>query len=163
LDGVSFRPATAADLPALAALYAASARALGPTCYGPEQVAAWARFGRESEAFSRYVLDADTWLASDAAGQVLGFSGVGPTGEVHSLYVRHDRCRRGLGTRLLVMALARAEARGVTGFAAWVTPLSRRVFERVGFRLVRTVREPFEGVEFERYRVERSERAVEPA
>ena len=74
--------------------------------------------------------------------------------EVHSLYVHPDHGRRGIATRLLVSGLDRARARGLQRFAAWVTPLSRPVFERAGFRLVRTVREPFEGVEFERYRVE---------
>ena len=34
------RPATPADVPALAALYATTARTLGPGCYTPEQVAA---------------------------------------------------------------------------------------------------------------------------
>ena len=51
--------------------------------------------------------------------------------------------------------MKRAQARDTHRLAAWVTPFSRPVFERAGFVLVRTVREAFEGVEFERYRVER--------
>jgi putative acetyltransferase len=157
-ETVSLRPATAADVPALARLYADTARALGPWCYSTGQVQAWAGFGQDTPAFRAYVLDADTWLAHDPQGAILGFSGVGgqgDVGEVHSLYVHHAVVRQGLGGRLLADALARARQRGVLRFAAWVTPFSRPVFERAGFRLVRTVTEPFQGVAFERYRVER--------
>lgn len=154
MGAVLLRPAVATDVPALAALYASAASTMGPVCYSAEQVAAWVRFGQDSPAFRAYVLEADTWVATDAAGSLLGFSGISATGEVHSLYVHPGKARLGIATRLLASGLERARARGVHRFAAWVTPLSRPVFERAGFRLVRTVREPFEGVEFERYRVE---------
>jgi len=52
---VSLRPAAATDVAALAALYANAARVMGPGCYSPEQVAAWARFGQDSPAFRAYV------------------------------------------------------------------------------------------------------------
>jgi putative acetyltransferase len=157
LDSLSLRPATAADIPALARLYAGTARALGPACYNVAQVEAWCSFGQDTPAFRAYVLDADTWLAMDAAGEAMGFCGVGDAGdagEIHSLYVRHALVRHGIGSRLLGDALLRARGRGVRRFAAWVTPFSRPVFERAGFRLVRTVFEPYQGVDFERYRVE---------
>jgi putative acetyltransferase len=160
IDTLRYRRATAADVPALAGLYAATARALGPQCYTAAQVDAWCSFGQDTPAFRAYVQSADTWLAADAGGAALGFCGVGDhgasgdQGEVHSLYVHHALVRRGLGSRLLGDALARSRQRGVIRFAAWVTPFSRPVFERAGFRLVRTVSEPFQGTLFERYRVE---------
>lgn len=156
-DLVHFRPATAADVPALARLYAETARALGPACYTAAQVDAWCSFGQDTPAFRAYVLAADTWLAVGSAGEALGFCGVGGEGdaaEVHSLYVHHALVRRGIGSRLLGDGLQRSRGRGMTRFAAWVTPFSRPVFERAGFRLVRTVVEPYQGVEFERFRVE---------
>lgn len=148
----AFRRAVAADLPALATLYAHSARTLGPQVYTPEQVQAWQRFGRVGPAFETYVLQADTWLAEDAEGP-LGFCGIDVQGEVRSLYVRAGATRRGLGSALLDHALAQARAGGLRHFEAWATPFSRPVFGRAGFRLVRTVVEDFEGVRFERYRV----------
>jgi len=98
------------------------------------------------------VLTATTWLVEDAAG-ALGFCGVDAQGEVRSLYVRAAATRQGLGSALLAHALGAARAQGQSGFAAWVTPFSLPVFGRAGFALLRTVREPFQGVMFERYRV----------
>jgi len=149
------RQATAADVPALAELYAATARALGAWCYTQEQVAAWASFGADTPAFRAYVLQADTWLALGEQGQPIGFCGVGHDGEVHSLYVRHDRVRQGLGSRLLAHALDAAAQRGQSRFQAWVTPFSMPVFQRQGFVLVQTVQAEYQGVLFDRYRVQR--------
>jgi len=151
-EAPAFRRAVEADLPALAALYAHCARTLGPQVYSPQQVLAWQGFGRPGPAFADYVLQADTWLAEDGAGP-RGFCGIDAQGEVRSLYVRAEATRQGLGQALLAHALAQARAQGISRFAAWATPFSVPVFQRAGFVLERTVREPFEGVLFERYRV----------
>ena len=150
------RLATAADVPALAALYANTARTLGDWCYTPEQVLAWSTFATNVGAFADYVLSATTWIHSAKDGHILGFCGVAPSGEVHSLYVRADHTRQGLGGRMLTHALAAARHQGVQHFAAWVTPFSHPLFERAGFVLVRSSVEPFQGVLFERYRMELS-------
>ncbi len=145
-----FRVATAADLPALAALYALCARTLGPQVYGPLQVAAWARFAEDTPAFSAYVLGATTWVAGGDAPE--GFCGVDAGGELRSLYVHPGCMRRGLGSALLAHAMA---ASGGGRFGAWATPISRPVFERAGFRLERVVTEAFQGVVFDRLRMAR--------
>ena len=154
-----WRPATGADVHALAALYRDAALRLGPLVYTPEQARAWASFADDAPAFRDYVLQADTWIAERLGdGRVLGFCGAGREGdlrEVHSLYVTPALTRRGLGGAMLRRTLQRAEAEGATRLAAWVTPFSRPVFLAAGFVLVRTVQEPFAGVVFERYRVER--------
>ena len=162
------RPATPDDVPALAALYANCARTLGPGCYSPEQVAAWASFGADLVGFADYVLGADTWVAVAAAGlgvdalpgdpdgaAPLGFSGVDDGGEVKSLYVRPDMMRRGLAGQLLALGLGRAQVRGIQRVAAWATPFSLPVFLRAGFMIVERVRAEFAGAMFERIRVER--------
>jgi putative acetyltransferase len=153
---VALRRAAAVDVPSLAALYAATARALGGWCYSPVQVAAWAAFGTDTPAFRDYVLGPETWVAVAADGAPLGFSGIDGEGEVRSLYVRHDAGRGGIGSRLLAKGLERGTARGIAQFAAWATPFSLPVFERAGFRLVERVSADFQGVPFERLRVRQS-------
>lgn len=149
------RPAAPDDVPTLAALYAETARTLGPARYTSAQVRAWAGFGADTPAFRAYVLAAETWVAVDARGFALGFSGIDADGEVRSLYVRHDAVRQGLGSRLLEHGLARAAGRGLTALQAWATPFSLPVFERAGFVLVQRVAADFEGERFERLRVRR--------
>lgn len=168
------RPVHERDLPALAALYAAAARTLGPAVYTPRQVQAWAAFADDGAAFRDYVLQPDTWVALargegvpdgdregvDDSEAPVGFSGWQPIAgtpdaEIRSLYVRPELGRRGLGTQLLAASIARARQAGVAALWAWVTPLSRPLFERAGFVLVQTVHEDFAGVPFERYRVRR--------
>jgi len=152
---VALRRAVAADVAELATLYATTAAAFGPRCYTPAQAAAWVSFGRAGPAFEAYVLEPETWIALDAGGAALGFSGVDDGGEVRSLYVRHDAGRRGVGARLLGHVLDRAGARGLTRLAAWVTPFSLPLFERAGFVLVARQQADFQGVSFERLRVSR--------
>jgi putative acetyltransferase len=155
----AWRPATAADVPALAALYRSAAEALGPLVYTPEQSAAWASFAADEAGFRKYVLDADTWIAErERDAGLLGFCGVdreGDVRDVHSLYVAPAATRQGIGTEMLRRTIARAQAPGARRFAAWVTPLSRPVFLRQGFDWTQTVMAPFAGCMFERYRVER--------
>lgn len=150
-----FRPAVAADVSALAALYVNCAVTFGPTVYSPEQVVAWRSFGDDLNSFHGYVLQARTWVADDAVGQAVGFCGVTAEGEVLSLYVRPDAARQGLGGRLLDWAIQRAREHDVMRFAAWATPFSRPVFERRGFVLERVSHEPYQGVMFDRYRMVR--------
>jgi N-acetylglutamate synthase-like GNAT family acetyltransferase len=154
-----WRPATAADVFELAALYRDAALRLGPLVYTPEQVRAWASFAQDAAAFRDYVLQSATWIAERPAdGRTLGFCGVDPDSdlrELHSLYVTPGATRRGIGSAMLRRTLERAEAEGARRFAAWATPFSRPVFEAAGFVLTRTVSAPFAGVVFERYRVER--------
>lgn len=148
-----WRPAVAADLPALRALYADCARRLGPSVYTPDQVQAWVRFAA-AQAFDDYILGAATALALDDAGGVCGFSGIDRSGEIRSLYVRPDSMRRGLGRALLARSMAQGRAWGLSRFSAWATPFSRALFQRCGMPLARSLVEPFEGVTFERYRME---------
>ena len=91
-------------------------------------------------------------MAEDAAGP-LGVCGIDAEGEVRSLYVRVAATRGGAGSALLAHALAVAPQNGRTRFVGWTTPFSLAEFGRAGFSRLHTVREPFQGVLFERCRV----------
>jgi putative acetyltransferase len=155
----TWRPATPADVPVLAALYRDAALRMGPQVYTQEQSRAWASCAEDAPAFRDYILHADTWVAERVGdARVLGFCGASRDGqacEIHSLYVTTMMTRRGIGSAMLRRTLQRAEHEGATRFAAWATPFSKPVFLAAGFVLAQTVTAPFGGVMFERYRVER--------
>jgi GNAT superfamily N-acetyltransferase len=151
-----FRLAQRADVPALAALYVDAALKAGPQAYTCEQIRAWTSFGEDLSRFSDYVLGARTWLAeADDVEGPAGFCGIDDSGEVRSLYVRAGLGRRGLGSLLLGQALADAQARGLHPLTTWATPFSCPLFERHGFKLLSIVRQPFQGVMFERRRMQK--------
>jgi putative acetyltransferase len=137
------REAVEADVPLLAELYAGSVKMLAPGAYTPEQVAAWAGFAEDTEAFRRWALEARTLVMEDDSG-ILAFCGVEATGHVASLYVRADRARRGIGTQLLQIALDPAGASGLP------------VFKRLGFAVVGIEKGACGGAMFERYLVRKA-------
>lgn len=145
------RVATEADFPALAALYAASVRAVGPSHYSEVQVRTWASFA-EGPAIRRWLREADLLVAEDETGPV-GFAGLADDGHVTALYVRPDRMRRGVGGHLLGAVMARAAARGLSPLYTEASAFSRPVFERFGFETVDIETVERSGVRFERYRM----------
>ena len=158
MAGQVCRLATAADVSALAPTFAGIARASGPSVDGSEQVAAWARFGRDTPAFRGYLPKGRTWVAkAEAQAGPLGFCGIGEengcNGEVHTLSVCAGHTRQGWGSLLLAHALSVARGRGAQHCGAWVTPLSRPLFLRGGFEFIELVLASCEGVLFMRCRV----------
>jgi putative acetyltransferase len=150
---VRIREATAADVPALAALYADAVHSAGPAHYDTTQVEAWAAFADE-ERFRRFVLDPLTLVVEDESG-ITGFAGLAADGHVTALYVRSDRMRRGIGSALMRAVIERAEAQGIVRLYTEASAFSRAVFERFGFRLDEVEVVERRGATFERYRMSR--------
>jgi putative acetyltransferase len=157
---VRIREATAADVPALAALYADAVRSAGPAHYNAAQVEAWAAFAdslpRSSgeDRFRRFVLDPLTLVTEDDSG-VTGFAGLAADGHVTALYVRSDRMRRGIGSALMRAVIERAKAQGIERLYTEASAFSRPVFARHGFRLDEVEVVERRGATFERYRMSR--------
>ncbi|MEP0549101.1 MAG: GNAT family N-acetyltransferase [Rhodothermales bacterium] len=145
------RAATAADVPDLAALYAAAVRIVGPAHYDAAQVEAWAAFAEEPR-FRSFVLDPHTVVAEDASG-ITGFAGLADDGHVTALYVRPDRMRQGIGSALLCAVVERAGARGIARLYTEASAFSRPVFARHAFRLDAVEVVERRGATFERYRM----------
>ena len=107
---LALRPATAADLPALAEIHLASRRAAGaafpPAVHGDDEVRAWVA-GWDLTAY-------DVWLAV-AGADVAGYARWTPTW-LDDLYVHPDHQGSGVGTALFeTVAAHRPE-----GFCLWV-------------------------------------------
>lgn len=160
---MTIRPATAADLPRLRALYAASARAAGPGAYSEAQIEAWARFA-SAPAFDAFVLGITTLVAereNERGGEMLGFGGLeargGALGRIASLYVNAGAQRQGVGTALLVALLQEARQRDITRLTTEASVFSRPLFARHGFVLEEIETVERGSVTFRRYLMTRDE------
>lgn len=150
---VSLRRVRETDVADLAGLYSASVYALGPEHYSAEAVRVWAAFSQEA-GFRRFVLDPYTLVAEDESG-LLGFAGLEVSGRIVSLYVRPDRARAGIGSRLLSALLERGESTGIRQVWTQASALSKPLFQRFGFRLVSLEVVERYGTKMERYIMER--------
>jgi GNAT superfamily N-acetyltransferase len=112
------RPATSADVDAIADAHRDSIDSIGPSFYSPQAVEAWkqgvaAALYLEAMAHGEVFFIATGKLDGDAV--VLGFSSDYPIeGTTHgtSVYVRGLAARQGLGTALIRTAEANAAGRG---------------------------------------------------
>lgn len=131
------RPATGADAPAMAALYARSVRALGARDYASEQVEAWIANGPTAERFGQKLADGRRcWIACDEHGGPMGFADLEPDGHVDFLYVDPEAAGRGIAGRLLDAIEAAARARGLTRLHVEASETAKPVFLKRGWVIV---------------------------
>lgn len=149
------RLASQADVVALGAIFRSAAEVIGPEAYSAAQVAVWSSFPENKDAFREFILDATTFVAVEEA-QLFGFCGVENDGRVASLYVQGDRCREGIGSKLLDKAIEHAKARNMTRLYAEASVFSRPLFLKFGFVDTGTEVVQRGEVEFERYLVARA-------
>lgn len=165
---LTLRPATAADIPALASLYRATVLTHAPQHYSPAQTQAWADLGANTPVFRRFILGATTYVAetdiaeTDVAEtaldppQILGFAGLATDGHITALYVRHDCLGQGIGSHLLATLLAKARQDQMPRLYAEASAFSLGLFRKFGFRHYATDQIDRDKVRFERYLVEQT-------
>lgn len=87
------------------------------------------------------------WLGDTAVGHV-GAQDLGGAVELRRMYVRAVFRRRGVGTRLVLALIEHCVAHGVRAIELWTdrNGPGRRLYERLGFRLVAEPGEAFKDV-----------------
>lgn len=151
----TIRAYRADDLDALAGVYAAAIRHLGPAHYSAAQVAAWSGFADDREVFADWIGHAATFVALDRPDRIVGFSGLAPAGHVASLFVAPGAQRRGIGSRLLERVLDEAGARGLSRLTTAASVFSRPLFEAYGFEVTEVEHTVVDGVPFTRFAMQR--------
>lgn len=151
---MTIRLAQDTDVPELMRLYRETVLAIAPQAYTPAQTQAWAAFADETEAFQRFIQQAKTYVVEDESGMI-GFAGLAPDGYVSAVYVRGDRIRQGIGSRLMQCLLDEAIHQHIPRLYAEASEFSLGLFQKFGFRHYETERCDRHGVQFSRYLVER--------
>jgi GNAT superfamily N-acetyltransferase len=160
---VGIRPATAADVPAVASLIEASVRGLGPPHYDAQQINSSLvhLFGVDTA-----MIEDGTYLVAEDQGDVVGAGGWSrrrtPFGGdqagavrdaglrdpavdpaiLRAFYVHPDAARRGLGRMLMDAAEAGARADGFTRFELVSTLPGLEFYRNCGYRDVEPVEIP---------------------
>jgi GNAT superfamily N-acetyltransferase len=153
-DSYAFRPATAADVPALLSLIATSIRALGADDYDPEQIegALQGAFGVDTQiigdggylvavapsgelaacggySFRRTLFGGDRAVVRDAGM----LDPASDAAKIRAFFVHPDHARRGLGSRLLELSEAAGRDRGFVRFELMATLPGVRLYQRHGY------------------------------
>lgn len=143
---VTIRPATPADLPAINEIY--NHYVLHSTCTYQEEPSTASERERWFAAHS----PAHPITVAEEGGQVIGWASLSPfhprsayrrTVE-NSVYVRHDRQRRGIGSALLTDSIDRATALGHHTIVAGIDldqPASIALHRKFGFEQVAHLRQ----------------------
>lgn len=147
------RLAHESDLTELAMLFQQTVLEHAPQSYTCDQTQAWAAFATETDAFERFILDAITYVAEDETG-IVGFAGIEKNGHVSSAYVRGDRVRQGIGSKLMQTILTYASQNQMPRLYGEASEFSLGLFKKFGFQLYDTEIVDRQGVEFTRYLVE---------
>jgi putative acetyltransferase len=99
-------------------------------------------------------LSGTTFLAVDETG-ILGFAGIADDGHILSAYVRRDRIHQGIGSQLMDILLDYAKRHRIQRLYAEASEFSLGLFKRFGFQVYDMEIVERQGVEFQRYLVER--------
>ena len=161
-DHSLLRLATPEDATAIEGLMQTSIGAIFPSVYDARQTASSVRYiGR----LDPMLVGDGTYFVIDEGGELIACGGwsrrdklytgsgdqaaddrlLDPTREparVRAMFVRGDRARRGLGTRILDACRDAARAEGFTGLVLMATLPGLPLYERFGFRVVERVMIP---------------------
>lgn len=151
---MKIRIAQAWDSPELAKLYQETVLAIAPQFYSDAQTRSWASFAEDRVGFRTFILSGTTFVAVDETG-ILGFAGIADDGHILSAYVRRDRIHQGIGSRLMEILLDYAKCHRIQRLYAEASEFSLGLFKRFGFQVYNTEIVERQGVEFQRYLVER--------
>jgi putative acetyltransferase len=151
----SIREHRPGDASAMAEVFYAAVRTLGPRRYTPGQAVAWAPEPPDPAAVRARAGDGRaTLVALGASGAVMAYGDLEPGGCIDHLY-RHPDAPDGVAAELLDALLARAVLAGLDKVRTEASELARGLFHRKGFVLI--ARRDFElrGVAIHNYAMER--------
>ncbi|QEN49686.1 GNAT family N-acetyltransferase [Pseudomonas protegens] len=132
MSNVRIRQATTDDLIGIFEAHRNSVERLCTSEYSDQQIRMWLD-GRSPETYREAVENGSLWLAEGE--QIEGFVELDGN-EVSKLFIRGDVARRGLGSRLLEVALARLRASGASSAYLEATLTAEGFYAYHGFQKI---------------------------
>ncbi|MDZ8118864.1 GNAT family N-acetyltransferase [Pontiella agarivorans] len=136
-------------------IYRTAALYLGRQAYTDEQVQAWATYPEDPREFRRTLLQGLTLCAVED-GIPVAFGQLNPTDHIAFLYCHPRFARRGYASSLLHKLESAALKQNAPLIRTEASAISRPLFEKNGFRVLAEERPVRRGIEFLRYRMEKT-------
>ncbi len=152
---MSIRAFEAGDIQAVAALYRQSVLRLGGREYSLEQATAWALHAADVETFRSQLLQGLT-LVMEKKGQMTCFGQLHPAGHIAHLYCDPAYEGRGQASAVYDRLEQAAQTAGAMRLTADASRVARPFFEYKGFRVIEPERVIRNGVELERFKMEKT-------
>ena len=130
---ITFRPATATDIPELKELFCSTVLTVNACDYTAEEVADWASCGNRPGHWEKLMATLHFIAACDAEGRIVGFTSIRNDGYLHSMFVHKDHQGEGIATALLQRIEAYAMEHGICDITSEVSITARPFFERRGY------------------------------
>lgn len=124
------------DIPRLQELFTETVRNVNSEHYTPEETEDWISCGdkaRWEDLFSHLIF----YIATDKAGNIIGFASVSKEGLLHSLFTDHRHLRQGVAKALLEKTEEFARKNGITVITSEVSVTAKPFFEQMGFTVIK--------------------------
>lgn len=143
------------DAEALAELYRDSVIGIGASAYDSQQITVWSSYPENIEEF-RKLLSLGLTLVAVEDSLLVAFGQLNPSDHVAFLYTATHFARRGYATEIYNRLEAYAVERCVKRLHTEASRISKHFFLKMGFHIVETELVERQGVEFERFKMEKS-------
>jgi putative acetyltransferase len=154
MDRRQLRTYHPADAEALAVIYKDAVRGTGASAYNARQIAVWSAYPEDIETF-RQLLNQGITLVVIQGECVAAFGQLDPPDRIAFLYTATGYARRGYASAIYCQLEAHAVQQGVQHLYTEASRLSRPLFVKMGFHVVETEIVKRQGVQIERFRMEK--------
>jgi putative acetyltransferase len=140
------------DAEPLADVYRDAVRTIGPQAYTEQQVTMWALYPDDIDEF-RARLSRGLTLVAEEEGRIAAFGQLEPDDHLAFIYCSGRYCRRGIGSEIYRALEAQAFQKGVVQIHTEASRISRPLFAKHGYEVREVEKAVRFGVEFERFRM----------
>ncbi|WP_316432407.1 GNAT family N-acetyltransferase [Leptolyngbya sp. NK1-12] len=148
------RPYQPSDAEAIVAVFRDAVIGTGSSAYNPQQVAIWASYPEQIEAF-RQQLSRGLTLVAVVEHQVVAFGQLEASGHVAFLYTSSQFARQGCASAIYQQLEAAAIQQGNSRLYTEASRISKHFFLKMGFQILETEWVIRKGVQFERFKMEK--------
>lgn len=142
------------DAEALAFIYHDAVIGIGSSAYDAQQIAVWSSYPEDIEQFKQ-LLSLGLTIVGVEDSRLVAFGQLNPSDHIAFLYTASDFARRGYATEIYNRLEAHAVEQGIKHLRTEASRISKHFFLKMGFRVVETELVERQGVQLERFKMDK--------